>query len=288
MLLTGIILTAFCLGAEGELLANGGFERTNGALPAQWHLFVLPQPGAVGRIETDAHAGAHAAMLHTPLPYERDPINNWSQNVHADVAGKTLILRGAIRTQEATEAAIWVQCWKQGARLPHAVFSTRDTVPFQGTRDWEEVSQTIKVPAATDFLVVRCVLLGTGSAWFDEISLAPKAAALPAPAADNEDSDANAETQDTKAETPPKPTNEGVKQDEIDAMRKEFAQLREANLALAEALDALRETNSTLLEQMRRLKADLSARAEPDAAEMAAPDSAPPRFGPHGILWEDF
>src|SRR5690606_7529462 len=120
-------------------------------------------------------------LLHTPTPYAQDPVNNWSQNITGDFAGKTLLAGAWVRTEAAGGAALWVQCWKRDPlRLLHTANSaTRD--PVRGTQDWREVTMPVDVPEGTAFLTLRCVLQGTGSAWFDDLRL-EVAAAKPAPA----------------------------------------------------------------------------------------------------------
>jgi hypothetical protein len=110
-------------------------------------------------------------MLHNPKAYEQEPFNNWSQNILLDVGGKELLVRGYIRTKDASEAAIWVQC---GRRSPFAVleaFTTSDKTPCFGTADWTPVEMRVVVPRSADFLTIRCMLKGRGTAWFDAISV---------------------------------------------------------------------------------------------------------------------
>lgn len=168
-----VIAVAFATPASAEnLVANPGFEQLKVDQPARWDVFVAPQPGATGKLVPEASAGEYAVMLHTPLPYDREPLNNWSQNIlRDDLGGKTLRAEAQIKVAEATEAALWVQCWRrQPWTLLHTANSSFDA-PIYGTQDWQTVSMTFDAPAGTDYLAVRCVLIGTGSAWFDEVTV---------------------------------------------------------------------------------------------------------------------
>ncbi len=155
-----------------NLLINSGFETLDPAgLPRPWSLFVMPKEGAEGRIDAAAMHGESSIMLHTPEPYATEPANNWSQVIVTDAASKDILLRGHIRTEEATEAALWLQCFsKNPARVVAAQTSSLHD-PVFGTMDWTRVELRLTAPKQTDFLVVRCVLKGAGTAWFDAIEL---------------------------------------------------------------------------------------------------------------------
>ena len=99
--------------AGDNLLANPGFEKLSVDQPVRWNLFVQPQEGAFGRIDDTAHSGKYAVQLHIPTPYPRDPANNWSQNILGEFGGQRLRLSGYLKTADATEAALWLQCWRK-------------------------------------------------------------------------------------------------------------------------------------------------------------------------------
>ena len=93
-----------------NLLINASFERADSeGMPRPWSLFIMPQEGADGRLDTKAMRGASSIMLHTSEAYETEPANNWSQVIITDAASKDLRLTGYIRTENATEAALWDQ-----------------------------------------------------------------------------------------------------------------------------------------------------------------------------------
>ena len=168
-----VVLAAFSAPFDpSNLLLNSDFEAVDlSGMPAPWALFVLPRKGVEGRIDSIARNGESSVMLHTPEPYPTEPANNWSQVILRDVASKELRLEGYIRTEAATEAALWLQCFSQNpARVVAAQTSSIET-PVRGTSDWTRVEVALRAPQETDFLVVRCVLTGTGKAWFDSIAL---------------------------------------------------------------------------------------------------------------------
>lgn len=182
------LLLSLCAAAQSpaeapNLLANPGFEDLRGELPAHWRPFVEPKPGAGADLDhaTGRDSGRISARLHVPDPYEKEPANNWSQSVIADLAGKRLRVSGWIRTEGATEATIWAQCCSKAPLTVLQFVSTSDDHPRYGDTDWTHVQADFDVPQGTGFVVVRAVLLGVGTAWFDDLSLAEVAGAPSAP-----------------------------------------------------------------------------------------------------------
>jgi hypothetical protein len=254
-----IAALAAALIGQVNLLTNPGFELRSGESPVGWDRFVLPQPGAVGRLDAEAHTGEASALLHTPLPYRTDPVNNWSQNVYREFSRKEYVARAHIRTVDVGQAALWVQCWQRGQRFPHAFYTTADASPMRGTRPWELVEVRFKVPVGTDFVTLRCVLLGTGSAWFDEVYLGEVVEeAVP------EDEDAKASPMPTATPTPAVKAPEGA-EEQIAVLRAEIEKLKQSHYLLAGAVDELRR-------QLRDLQA---AARKPEPPKPPARPSVP-------------
>ena len=161
------------LGASpSNLVGNPRFEEVEGTLPARWHAFVMPQDGAYARLDDrEAHVGEYSLVLHTPEEYDREPVNNWSQNIIADVGGKEVVVRGYIKTRDVTEAALWIQCFSAYPRRLVKFATTSDEMPLYGDNDWTPVEMRVEVPERVNLLVLRCVIKGRGSAWFDDLSV---------------------------------------------------------------------------------------------------------------------
>ena len=140
-------------------------------MPRPWSLFIMPKEGAEGQIDRAAFRGESSVMLRTTKAYETEPANNWSQVILADAASKDIRLTGYIRTENATEAALWLQCFSTNPARVIAAQTSSLRTPVHGTNDWTSVEIKLKAPKETDFLVVRCVLKGIGTAWFDSIEL---------------------------------------------------------------------------------------------------------------------
>jgi pyruvate/2-oxoglutarate dehydrogenase complex dihydrolipoamide acyltransferase (E2) component len=310
MILAVLMAAALAATAEpGEnLLRNPGFESVLIDRPDAWDVFVLPQEGAFARTAREAHSGDLAVLLHTALPYDKDPANNWSQNVEGDLAGTTLHAGAWIRTEEAGGAALWVQCWQRSPLKLLLTASTAQRDPVRGTQDWREISMPVEVPKGTAFITFRCVLIGTGSAWFDDAYLQSQAGA----AATSDPAPKPAQVAPVPAAAPV-PARPAELPDEtvaiLDQMEQDLAALRDANLLLGEALDQVRAENRHLLEELNAVRAGLvgleSQRATLTPAEPQPAPAAPAASGkndspdppltpkarrvpilvPHGVDW---
>ncbi len=250
------------LGGGDNLLANSGFEEILVDRPLRWDLYLKPRAGAVGRLSNTAKTGEFSVMLHVPTPYPRDPVNNWSQNIIGELGGQRLKASAEIKVEDAQEAALWVQCWR---RTPWALLQTTSSsvdAPMYGTRDWEPVEMTLDVPPGTDFLTVRCVLLGTGTAWFDDLNVAT--AAEPGPPGEKTiKAEAKEEAPEKNVPAtktpPPAPPRLAALAAPIEAMRKELARMREANVFLAETLEGMQVLNKELAAEMAALRGNVAS-----------------------------
>ncbi len=242
-----VTLCACASTAEADnLLANPGFtEIDERGLPKRWELFVMPMEGAIGRLDTSTLGEPYAAMLHNPEAYPEEPANNWSQSVIADLAGKELLVAGDIRCEDATEAAIWLQCWAKNRLRVLAAATTSTDSPVYGTKGWTHVEMKITVPENTDFIILRCVLKGRGTAWFDDVRV--------------EDSPITAETGDGKA-TP---------ETEAQQTAEDKEPILKTGEDVGKALAALRETNEALVARIKALQDRLDA-LRPDPAPRAS------------------
>lgn len=224
--------------ADDNLLANPGFDDLDGrGNPKKWDSFVMPMEGAYGRIDDIALSGAYSVTLHIPEPYTKDPLNNWSQNILANLGGQQLVISGNIKTEKATEAAILIQCFqKTPLRILASKTSSADT-PLYGTHNWTPIKMEIDVPLDTDFLVLRCILRGRGTAWFDDTKVAKKSAETP---------------KSTPASAPPETDDNEVAPPMI------LEDLERANAFMQEILDSLQEGNARLKTEIYDLQKELT------------------------------
>ncbi len=288
------LLLAASAGADPNLLQNPGFEQVSAGLPEQWDLFVKdyeplekPDVAARGAVDTVAHEGKNSAFLYNPIVYRSEPCNNWSQTVWGVLEGKKLRLSGAIKTEEATTAALWVQCWQRTPYKLLSVSSTSDKTPVSGTSDWRDVEMTVDVPAGTGFVMVRCVLRGKGKVWFDDLSLTE----IMSPAKQHA-------IEPEKPESIPIPTpkaNEAPDIRELKAVAESLRSYSKSNQDLLQEVQGLQQEIQGLRDQLKVLK---EAADKVDAAPVAPPVPPPvspppekrkpvPPLVPHGLKLED-
>jgi len=269
----GLALSANAWAAEENLLQNPGFEQFREGKPVQWECFVLPQEGSAGDLDRSrACQGRNSVMLSTLHAYPEDPLNNWNQNVLTGVAGKALLLKGAIRTEDATEASLWVQCWRKN---PWSLLASSGA-PVSGTQDWTRVEARVQAPALTDYVTVRCVLKGAGKAWFDDLSLTrdvpvdkaspPEAAGPPRQGRPVPPTPPRAPSLNPADAAAPAPVSA------LDPRAE--SELVNANQMLMESYKALRSTNEELGAQIKALEGELrELRRQLRAQKDEAPES---------------
>ena len=309
-----IILVAVSASAE-NLVANPGFEDLAGDKPARWDHFVQPMPGAEARLSDTAHDGAYAVQLHIPAPYEKEPVNNWSQNIMGEFGGKTLRVSGYIRVEEAKEATIWLQLWRKKPWGVLGAASTSIDSPVYGTQDWQEVSMDVPVPEGADFVTLRCVLMGSGTAWFDDLSVTLAESETPAvkteePAKSPESSpevpdpevDAAAENATASEESPateeimtdeaPEVVDPGAPFEQpalpretvlplVNELEAEVRRLRSANEVLTDTLQEIQSVNQELLKEMMAVQEELrEMKAGKNGAAAPALEGDKPRVPP--------
>jgi hypothetical protein len=257
-----IFVIAAAAACSENLLQNPGFETLEHGVPRGWNFYVEPKQGAAASVDdSTAREGGRSVKLTIPEPYYRDPANNWSQNILRDLGGKRLVVRGSIKTDDAGEAALWLQAYRKKPWAVLAQESTTDKTLITGTNDWTPVEMTVDVPEGSDFVVLRCVLRGHGTAWFDGLSV--EIADVPVrPAASP-----------TAPEAPKVPSPPTIAQPNPVGLSPGSTELQRAQDALRAANEALKQSNAALtqqIEQMRREIEDLRAQVKRAAEEAQA------------------
>lgn len=164
-----IILAVTGESAAGNLLRNPDFVSKAGGGPERWDVYVREMEGAWAGLGDGPTPGSVALGLYAPAEYESDTVNNWSQVLAEPHAGSVLMVSGWIRAENATEAAIWLQCFDgKPLRLVGGETST-SIQPVRGTTDWTPISFTCDVPESTKAVILRCVLRAPGEAWFADL-----------------------------------------------------------------------------------------------------------------------
>ena len=288
-----IILTLVTLGAAAEnLLVNPGFETVADGQPSGWKFFVEPMEGAEATVDPEvALSGDYAARIHNPAPYDKEPANNWSQTINTGLAGEEVLVEGSIKTESATEAALWLQCFREQPWRMLSLTSTGKRFPIAGTQDWTPVSMRVEVPAGTDFVVLRCVLTGKGTAWFDDLTVRNDSK-VPPPA---KKKPRTKNTRKEKRESEEK-TRVNTDSQVAESLLESHRALVETNRALQGMNDALSAQIAELQEEIRGLREEIALlrqASQPEPANKPAPKPVPappepvPPLVPHGYKLED-
>ena len=281
-----VLLAAFAAQGE-ELLRNGGFDEYQSLVPSAWSVYLHQHDVAtLADARADAnivYAGEASARLDNPVRYDEEPMNNWSQHVQGDVSGKRLLLRGAIKTAGDAAGSILVQC---GLKRPYQVlqsYSTSTDSPVSGDRDWTPVEMTIDVPPGAEFVTVRCVMEGVGTVWFDSLSMMDEREARAMAETAEEDEPAQPEPQAATSEPTQQPEAEATevavtkprsepspparrsprivsappplapesRESSVRTKESDLEEMLRINTVLQETVDALRETNTMLMDELR-------------------------------------
>ena len=92
--------------------------------------------------------------------------------------GRRVRLRGWIRTAgvSAAGATLWLRVDGAGTQLALDNMASR---PLAGTADWRPAEIVVDVPAQATGLVLGPMLIGGGTAWYDDLTLEPVGAEVP-------------------------------------------------------------------------------------------------------------
>jgi hypothetical protein len=155
-----------------NLISNSGAEQGGDGreTPSGWFMASLPAP-SLRMFVSDGHSRAGKACLAICNQHEySSPVaNNWGQEIRPIPTGKSVRLSAYVRTDDAKTANVCVQCWTDnGERM----VGFASTPLFRGTHGWTLAeADELVVPSETTLMIVRAALTGTGTAYFDDISL---------------------------------------------------------------------------------------------------------------------
>jgi uncharacterized protein (TIGR03067 family) len=170
-MMIGLASTSLCrAGNTPNLLRNPGAESTSGEAPAGWFAAQRPARGLrLWRADDVAHSGEASFAIANEHEYEQRVCNNWAQQIEEVPHRQSLRFSGYVKTDNAENVNLCVQCWGPEGRQMLGFGSTEI---IHGSRDWTLVqTQPILVPEASESIIVRAVLTGTGRVWFDDLVL---------------------------------------------------------------------------------------------------------------------
>jgi len=171
----GVLLAGFGLAAgDGGLAPNPGFEEEDGGAPAFWER--RTGTDAMRSLEWDGDVRRSGARS-LRITNRAETLSRWRTGHLADIAlapETPFTFSGWIKTDGVEGSAhLLLYCMDaDGGILAQAV-----TGSVSGTTDWTEVRLSRTTPQDTAYVLLYLQLKGTGTAWFDDVALAGRAAA---------------------------------------------------------------------------------------------------------------
>ena len=160
-------------GADGELVINGGFEATdsNGSI-LNWSTWIASGKPTVTADTYRVYAGQASLKIAAPetgraAVFQTVPLK-------PEQLGQTFKIGLWIRTEAVTGGAVARLQYNNSGGQRVGALEYLDTV--RETADWTRVEKTIRVPGDPSIVSVKIenfLETGTGTAWFDEVSLVP-------------------------------------------------------------------------------------------------------------------
>ncbi len=153
-----------------ELVKNGSFEEIQENQPSYWNLYIEPEEGAYGKVDTTTyHTGKHSVLISHLRRYKKEPLNNWNQRILVPGNLEKVEFHGFIKIKDVFKAYFLIQFWSNEGKIIDSVKSDE----VSGTSEWTSISKEFSIPKGTDFIMLRCILEGMGTVWFDDISICP-------------------------------------------------------------------------------------------------------------------
>ena len=167
-LLLAALLLQPCLGqVAGPGLAQLlQFEAApSGNLPGGWNGAPLDTISVDSEI---VHGGKHSVRFDR----KADSVKDFSViSIHFPIefTGKTVELRGFLRTQDVSEfAGLWM---RESGNVPKLEYDDMQLRNLKGTNDWKEYSIKLPVNPAAAELYIGVLASGTGKVWADDLQL---------------------------------------------------------------------------------------------------------------------
>jgi len=146
-------------------LTNGGAEAGQDT-PAGWLPSEVDTAHQVTWVDESPHSGARCLKT-TVQPGAEPSWVKWNQAEIPVVAGRTYLLEAWVRAQDVVGAAGWFL--HVNGDQPQLINQVLDA--GAGTYDWRRLELRFTVPPTGRTATVGTVLRGTGTAWFDDVSL---------------------------------------------------------------------------------------------------------------------
>jgi hypothetical protein len=148
---------------------NGGVEDGSGATAAGWQHDDGDGQHIASWVTEQAHTGMRALKLWVAPRAASQWISTRQSGIYVR-AGADYRLHGWVKA-DSVSAGGWAGWYAHIGNAANPTALIADAQGGNGTFDWKEVAAEFDVPAGCDRLEIGTVLWGTGTAWFDDVSL---------------------------------------------------------------------------------------------------------------------
>ena len=146
---------------------NGGFEEGEGNEPSGWRNDPQDDRHKLYWVEENAHSGKRCVKTVVAEGAEPSWIATRQGNIHI-FGGERYRLRGWVRGKDVKGQAGW---YIHIGNQQNPMMLNQVINAGEGTYDWREIVYEFSAPKEANIGEVGTVLWGTGTAWFDDVSL---------------------------------------------------------------------------------------------------------------------
>jgi len=158
---------------------NGDFEAepVNG-LPPSWSMIKPPGGARFANLTLDdvGHGGNRSVSIAIDKSHPMQSLHyHWAGSPHGWKPGQALEISAWVKTENVTASpALAVQCWGQENKYL-SLSTSEEKYKVTGTSDWTRIAALVLVPADTELILVRAVLIMPGNpgakASFDDFAI---------------------------------------------------------------------------------------------------------------------
>ncbi len=152
---------------ESLTVRNGGVEQGAGATPTGWRNDASDSQHVASWTTEEAHSGTHSLKLWVADGAQPTWISTRQGDIYIQ-GGAEYTLRGWVKTENISDTAGW---YIHVGNASDPMLLNQSATVGAGTQDWTEVSITFTAPADADRAEIGTLLWGSGTAWFDDVSL---------------------------------------------------------------------------------------------------------------------
>jgi len=169
----GGVLEPVDRGGEGNLILNGGFEAYHSDLSiVQWGKWIASGTPTVTADPTVSYSGNASLKIHAETSGRAAAVQGFP--LAPEDLGRYYKLQMKVKTQDVTGSAVTRFQFNsaEGPRVGPLIYMDA----LRGTNDWTTIEDFVQIPNDPNIATFKIEIFleqGTGTAWFDDVSLIP-------------------------------------------------------------------------------------------------------------------